>query len=476
MKQLLLILGVFSLSFCGFSQSTIVQGVVKDSTTNEVIPFVKVKYVAGTSGALSNTSGLFFVQTVKPTDSIEFTFLGYRPQRFAVTAGITNEINVLLVPAIRSFNVVEILAGENPAFEILRLIKQNKKNNNPENLDSYECEVYNKMQFDVNKLGSKFEDRKVFKGMDLINDYVDVDTSSDSKYLPILLTESISDYYYSSSPTQRKEVIKANRITGVDYLQLQQFTGDLHQSVNVYDNYIELFNKDFMSPIADGGRAFYKYYLQQPDTIDGVFCYHLFFKPKRKGDAVFDGEMWIADSTFAVKQMKAIIPDDVNLNYVSDLKVSQEYTEVAEGVWMLTKEEIKANFDLFNDVKKNKIQGATVHKKTTRKNFVIDDNKGFDFYVTDMEMSDSAKTRDDSYWINHRHDTLSKEEQGVINMIDSLKNNKLFKFYESATYMAYSGFWRSGPLEIGSVYSLYTKNNVEGHRVMLYLRKKKKFS
>ena len=476
MKQLLLVIGFLTLSICGFSQSTIVQGVVKDSVTNEFIPFAKVRYVNGNAGALTDTAGHFFVQTIHPTDSIEFSFIGYKSQRLPVKAGLTNEFEVLLVPAIRSFDVVEIIAGENPAFEILRLIKQNKDKNNPENLEAYECEVYNKMQFDVNKLGDKFEDRKVFKGMDLINDYVDVDSSTEYKYLPILLTESISDYYFSSSPIQRKEVIKANRITGVDYLQLQQFTGDLHQSVNVYNNYIELFNKDFMSPIADGGKAFYKYYLQQPDTIDGVFCYHLFFKPKRKGDAVFDGEMWIADSTFAVKQMKAIIPDDVNLNYVSDLKVTQEYSEVEEGVWMLTKEEIKANFDLFNDLKKNKIQGATVHKKTTRKNFIINEDRGFEFYVTDLELTDSAKTRDEAYWLAHRHDTLTKEEQGVINMVDSLKDNRLFKFYENATYMAYSGFWRSGPLEVGSVYSMYTRNNVEGHRVMLSLRTSNRFS
>ena len=141
-----------------------------------------------------------------------------------------------------------------------RQIKKHKDQNDFEKLEAYECEVYNKMQFDVNKLGENFENRKTFRKMNLINDYVDYDTLTDYKYLPILLTESISNYYFKKSPVQRKEVIKANRITGVDYLQLQQFTGDLHQNVNIYKNQTELFNKDFMSPIADGSRAFYKYY------------------------------------------------------------------------------------------------------------------------------------------------------------------------------------------------------------------------
>lgn len=477
MNQLAASILLLLLNFSVLSQSTIVQGVVFDSATTEPIPFAKIKFTNGKGGGISDEQGFFFIQSTDPSDSVEVAFIGYKPQFFLIQKGITNEITVQLQAEVKSFETVEIVAGENPAFEILRKVKENKPKNNPEKLSSYECEVYNKMQFDVNKLGSKFEDRKVLKGMNVINDYVDVDSSTDYKYLPILLTESISDYYFKSDPKQVKEEMKATRITGVDYLQLQQFTGDLHQNVNVYDNYIELFNKEFMSPIADGGKLFYKYYLQVGmDTIDGYPCHKINFVPKRKGDAVFEGDIWIVDETFAVKRVQANIPDNVNLNYVSDLSVDQQFTEVEPGVWMLTKEEIKAYLDLFNDKKKKNLQGATVHKKTTREKFVINEEKPFDFYVADLVMQDSAKIRDDAYWEAHRHDTLTDEERGVIQMVDSLKNNKLFKFYENATYMAYSGFWRAGPLEIGSIYSLYNQNQTEGHRVMLALRTSNRFS
>jgi hypothetical protein len=467
---------LFCFNFSSFSQTTKVQGFVTDSITQKPIPFVKIRFLNGKSGTLSDTSGAFVILAKQDWDTLVFSFVGYKTQNVVIKHDREEEINVQLAPDIKSFDVVEIVAGENPAFEILRQIKKNKKQNNPAKLDAYECEVYNKMQFDVNKLGDGFEDRKVFNKMKVINDHVDVDTATNYKYLPILLTESISDYYYKKSPSQKKEVIKASRITGVDYLQLQQFTGDFHQSVNVYENFIELFNKDFMSPIADGSRAFYKYYMQEEDTLDGVPCYRMQFVPKRKGDAVFEGEMWIADSSYAIKQIIAKIPDDVNLNYVSDLYVQQYYEEVEPGVWMLTSEEMKGYFDLFNDFNNKKLQGATVHKKTSRENYVINQPKDFDFYVTDLVLIDSAKVRDDSYWEANRHDTLTVEEQGVINMVDSLKDNKRFKFYENLTYMAYSGFWRAGPLEVGSIYSLYTNNQAEGHRVMMALRTSNRFS
>lgn len=476
MKLILFTIALLSLNFCGFSQSTVVQGIVKDSLSGKPIPYVKIKFQNGGAGGLTNFDGSFFIQTANPSDSIEVSSVGYKTLVFPVNAGISNDYEISLPAAIKSFDAVEIIAGENPAFEILRKVKENKKKNNPEKLEAYQCEVYNKMQFDVNNIGKNFEENKLFQKMDVVDNYVGEDTTIGKRYIPVLLTESISDYYYKKSPVQRKEVIRASRITGVDYLQLQQFTGDIHQTVNVYDNYVELFNKEFMSPIADGGRAFYKYYMQQPDTIDGVPCYRMFFVPKRKGDAVFDGEMWIDDSTYAIKRIIARIPDNVNLNYVTDLTVYQNYTEVEPGVWVVSDEEVKAYFKLFNDLKKQKLHGATVHKKTSREKYIINDPKDFDFYVSDLVLDDSAKFREDSYWEANRHDTLTSEEQGVIDMVDTLKNNKRFKFYENVVYMIYSGFYRSGPIEVGSIYSLYNRNNTEGHRLMLSLRTSNRFS
>jgi Family of unknown function (DUF5686)/CarboxypepD_reg-like domain len=476
MKIKLVIILFLSTITSGYTQITQIQGVVTDSLNGEPIPYVKIKIINSTFGTLSDTSGSYSFLSKPESDSVEFSFIGYKPQRIQFTIGIPNNINVILAPDIKSFDVVEVIAGENPAFEILRQVKKHKKQNNPEKLDAYQCEVYNLMQFDANKLGKKFEERKAFNKMKVINDYVGQDSVIDSKYLPVLLTESISDYYFKKGPVQRKEIIKANRITGVDYLQLQQFTGDMHQNVNIYNNYIELFNKEFMSPIADGGKVFYKYYLQEEDTIDGVFCYHMVFVPKRKGDAVFEGEMWIVDTSFAIKKVIAKIPNNVNLNYVSDLYVEQTYSEVDSGIWMVTSENMLAYFDLFNDFKKKNMMGATIHKKTSRRNFVLNQPKEYTFYSADIVLSDSAANRNDEYWIENRHNPLSHEEKGVIEMVDSLKNNRRFKFYEKLTYFAYSGFWKAGPIEIGNIYSVYNKNTVEGDRFMLSLRTSNKFS
>jgi hypothetical protein len=160
---------------------------------------------------------------------------------------------------------------------------------------------------------------------------------------------------------------------------------------------------------------------------------------------------------------------------VSDFYVEQEYSNI-DSVYMLTGEDMIANFDLFNEAKDSKLMGVTIHKNVNRKNFVLNEPKSFDFYVQDIVILDSADHRNSDYWEAERHSELSEEEAGVIEMVDSLKSNRTYRFYENLTYLSYTGFWRANKIEIGSIYSAYNQNVVEGTRMMLSLRTANKFS
>jgi hypothetical protein len=461
------------LSFYGNSQTTI-SGVVLDSATNEPMPFVQVIFSNTTDGALTDFDGHFTIKSSKKVDSIKFNYVGFHPKTIAIPKENRLNVQVLMISSTVLQEVEVVAQKKNPAFRILKEINEHRPINDPEKLDAYQCEVYNKLQFDLNNLGDDFDKNKLIKQFDFIADYTD--TLNGKNYLPILLSESVSDFYFKSSPQQKKEVINATHVTGVENLQLSQFTGDMYQNVNIYDNYVNLFGKDFLSPIAPTGRAFYKYYLMGRDTLDGQMCYHMAFRPKRKGDAVFIGDMWITDSTYAIKRIVAEIPNDVNLNYVSNFKVEQDYNYVDSTLYMVTDEKVFAEFKLFNEMRKQKLFGVYVRKTTSRTKFVVNQPKDFDFYVADVVVVDSAETRDKAYWASIRHDSLTHEESGVINMIDSLKDNKRFRFYDQLAYMGYTGFWRAKKIEIGNLYSLYNQNVVEGHRVMLNLRTSNKFS
>lgn len=452
-----------------------VSGIIVDSLSSAPLPFVKVSFLGQKSFTLSDTDGSFNLKSTLKSDTLVLQFIGYKQTKIPLQTGQDySDLQIALSETSTNLTAVTVEAGENPAFEILRRVKANKNNNDPERLESYECAVYNKMQFDLNNMTDEFKSRKAFQKFDFIGDYMD--TVNGENYLPVLLSESVSNYYYRKSPTQRKEVIKGTRITGIDNLQLGQFTGDMYQNVNLYNDYVALFNKEFLSPIADEGKLFYKYYLWEDDTLDGTICYHINFVPKRKGDALFKGELWITKDDYAVKQVYAEIPNDVNLNYVSDFYVEQYFSLHDSGVYLLTNEKMIANFDLFNEQEDSRIMGATIHKTVDRRNFIVNQPKPFEFYVADVVILDSADRRPESFWEAERHVNLSEEEAGVIEMVDSLKHNPTYRFYENLMYMSYTGHWRTGPIEIGNLYSVYNSNVVEGTRVMLSLRTSNKFS
>jgi hypothetical protein len=449
-------------------------GKVVDSLSNDPLPFVKVLFVNSTDGAITDFNGGFKITTHKKVDSIQFSYVGFKTLTIAVPQENKLKLTIPLVSSTQLKAVEVVAEKKNPAFRILKEINDHRPQNDPRELDAYECEVYNKLQFDLNNIGENFEDNKLIRKFDFIADYTDTINGTD--YLPVLLSESVSNYYYKNSPQQKKEVITATHVTGIDNLQLGQFTGDMYQNVNIYDNFIGMFGKDFLSPIAQTGRAFYKYYLMGEDTLGGQLCYHLMFRPRREGDGAFIGDMWITDSTYAVKRVIAEIPDHVNINYISSFKVEQNFDFIDSTVWMVTNEKVFAEFKLFNEFKTQKLLGVYVRKTTSRNKIIINDPHEFDFYTSDVELSDSASNRSNEYWNIARHDSLSNQEAGVISMVDSLKDNKRFKLYDNLSYMAYTGFLKAGPIEIGNIFSAYNQNVVEGHRVMLSLRTSNKFS
>jgi len=158
-----------------FSQaSLIIKGKVTDATTGDPIPFANLAIKASSYGATTNFDGYYQLTYTLPADSILITYIGYESKSKAITPNIPNQtIDIQLTPGSLQLREVKIFAGENPAYAILRKIVANKKQNNPDNLNAYEYESYNKIQIDLDNLSDKFRNRKSVKKMTHIVDQYD---------------------------------------------------------------------------------------------------------------------------------------------------------------------------------------------------------------------------------------------------------------------------------------------------------------
>ncbi|WP_294671725.1 DUF5686 family protein [uncultured Fluviicola sp.] len=458
-----------------YSQQTKVSGRVIDAQTGEGMPDVRVRFQNSKIGTLTDSLGFYTLQTYYATDSITYMMPEFNLVTKTVKKDQEQVIDVKLTEAIVDITEVTVKPpDEFPSTTLHKKVIAHKDINNKEKLSSYDYELYNKIQIDLNNIGDKFKDRDIVKRLDVVMNYLD-SIDGGKTYLPVILSENISQFSYKNNPKKKRELVSATRISGIENLQLNQFLGEMYLDFNIYDNYLNIFQKAFISPVANFARNYYKFYLEDSMFIDNNWCYKLRFAPKRTGDMTFEGEMWINDTTYAVKSFKAKLSPWANINYVQDLYMEHQFDQVQPEVWMLTEEKMILDLKV---TKGTKLYGFYGRKYSSRKNFVINKEHPDDYYKSDftVEFADSAKIRDRDYWIAHRHIPLNDQENGIDNMVDSLNHDPFFKFLKNSTYMLATGYYPVGKIEIGSIYSLFSVNPVEKFRTGLAIRTSNAFS
>ena len=453
-----------------YSQNTKVFGKITDFETKEPLPFVNVVFKGTVIGTTTDIDGKFLLETGQAVDSIYVSFLGYTSIFLAIEKRQSQNIDIALHSSNIQLAEITVKPGENPAHALFKKVVSQKEKNNKENLNAYEYEVYNKVEFDINNIPEKLRNRKIFKKFGFVFDKID--SNGKKPYLPMFITETLSEVFYRKNPKILKEKINAVKISGVKNQSINNFLGDVYQNTNVYDNYVSVFGKSFISPLADFGMLYYKYYLVDSAYLDNKWCYHLSFMPKRRQEPTFAGDFWVHDTTFAIKKINVSIASDANINYVNSFSASQNF-ELIDGVWMLTKDELLVDFNVTD-----KSVGIYGKKNTSYKNFKLNDIKDPDFYDNseDIIVLDDASEKPDDYWTQMRHDTLSKSELEIYELVDTIKSLPAFKSYVDVVSMMISGYKEMGKVEFGPYFTTYSYNQIEGNRFKLGLRTSDKFS
>lgn len=474
-RSIALLVFTLFVSLTSIAQKTIVAGKVVDSETGEPIPFANVFFQDSKIGTITDDNGTYRIETYYPTDSLVVSTLGYKPLAKKVRADRSQIIDFQIVVTGIALGPVTITADKrdkDPAVELMKKVVRNKKANNREKLLAYEYDVYNKIEFDMNNINEGFKNQRVMKPFDFVFDNID-STSEEKPFLPIFLTESVSRYYYRKNPKSSMEFIEATKVAGVKNESVSQFLGDMYQNTNVYENYVDAFGKSFVSPLSDFGPVSYKYYLLDSAILDGKKCFQIAFIPRRRSELVFEGEMWIHDTTYAVKQIDAHIVESANINWINSFSVHHEYDQVEDEVWMLTKENVVVDFNI-----SDKAVGFYGRKTTIYDDFKINEEKEDNFYsrFNNLVVSDSANYHTDDFWQDQRPEKLSDNEYKVYEMVDTIQNIKAFRTYVDIITLFINGHYETKYVDLGPYYTALSFNQVEGVRLRIGGRTNANFS
>jgi hypothetical protein len=448
-----------------------IEGSIKDFTTGEPLSFASVAIVGTSKGVKADENGMFVLFANDfPKDSILISIIGYAKKYIYIP--IEKKKQNLQISMERSSIVMKdfvLKASRNPALALIKKVIKNKYKHDKDRLENYSYEVYNKLEMDINKIPKRaFVVSPIIKEFSFIQNYID-STSEDKPFLPLFLSETISDYYYQRKPQKTKEYIKGSRISGYKNQSVSQLLGSMYQNINIYDNSIPIFSVAFISPIANNAPLFYTYHLTDTQVIQGKTYFQVAFASKRGGEHTFNGDLWIEDEDFAIQKATMIVTKEQNINWVNKINLMQEYTCMDDTLWVLTKDKFYVDF---LPPQGDKFAGILGRRTTTYRNFNynqsgISDSVNSKQFKSDITIDENALSRKEEFWNDNRHESLSKNEKAIYQMMDTIQQMPVYKKFQTIFYFLGTGIREVGYFELGSFYNIFSRNPIEGNRFRL---------
>ena len=440
-------------------------GRVIDADTKEGIPFCNVYYEGTTMGVSTDVDGYYELRVPELQASLTASAIGYTTTTKTTTSEAEQTINFTLESANTTLDEIVVIAGENPANAIIKGIIRNKAINDLEQQPAYQYENYTKVELDFEKIPDRIRNNRLMDPFDFV--FENIDSTSDEKpFLPIYINEALSDVYYSEEVGRSAQVIKAQRASGTDNQSFIEFVKKVHTPFNVYNNYIDIIEKRFISPFSDAGLGFYEYYILDSAMVNGQWSYKLKFKPRRKQENTFYGDFWVADSTFAIQRLNMRMSPEVNINLVKRIIIYQEY-ELTENLWLPVKQKMIVDFTL-TEKSPGMIARRTESFRDYRLNPVLVQN---DFPERKRGSSPPPPLNsDEDFWQRVRHEPLTETESTIYELVDSIQNVPAFKRYGDIFGTIFGGYFDLGKFQVGPYYSIYSNNPIEGTRLRLGLK------
>ena len=470
MKKKTLLILILILSF-GYSYAqTKVSGYVFDEA-NEPVAFATILFKGSIEGTITDENGKFYLESKKNWSQLVVSFIGYENLEIELSKKVTFNLKLVIKEETNTLNEVVIAVGKqpkknNPAIAILEKIWKKRRQNGLKKFNQYNYKKYEKVEFDLNTIDSTFKEKGLFRGMQFVFKNIDTSAITGKTYLPIFLNESVSEVFGDNTLSKEKETIRGNKNTGFSNNQaIINFIDDLYNDYNIYDNYIKLFYKSFVSPLSKTGINNYNYFLSDSAFIKNKWCYNIIYYPRRKNELTFKGDFWVNDTTFAIAEINMKASKSANINWVKEIYIEQEFDILNDSIFLLKRDYFLSDFAIN---KKEKSKGLYGKRTTLYNNYSFNELKKSNFYETSNNVIDKKiYNQPDEFWIENRVEKLNKDELGIYTMLDTLTTVRKFKNLSNIVATFSSGYFEFDKInfDYGPIFSTFGYNDVEGIRL-----------
>ena len=479
--KFLIILFSLSVALDGFCQRDVkpthISGLLVDSITNEPLPFAAVFLKGSDRGTMTDENGRFDINTSVNFINVSVSLMGYNNKEVFVTKGESNNITIKLVPTGVALNELVVKPKKekyskknNPAVAFAKRVMAKKKQYDPKNHPYYSFEKYYKLTCGLTGF-SNDKESWILKKFKFLHEFMDTSEVSGKRILPMSIKERVSTESYRLNPESHKEYIKGVKRAGIDEVfdeeSIQRFLEDVFREINIFSNDVTFMQNRFVSPLSNIGTDFYKYYLNDTVTINGVKCIDLSFSPFNPQSFGFNGRIYVVadDTNMFVKKVKMNVPKDINLNYVEKIYIEQDFEKAPDGSRLKTRDDMTVEFRIipatqelyarrvaiYSDHSFDKPQDESIFKKEATKITAADAN-----YMPE------------EFWKDNRKTPIKESENSVKHILARLRQVPLFYWGEKVVVTLVSGYIptsKESKFDFGPMNTTISGNTLEGLRL-----------
>ena len=476
-KPLLFFLSLLLLILSGLngqSQTTMIQGRVVSESDQSPLPFVHLRFDFGNTGTVSNIDGNFTIpDTVK---KIQLSYIGFKPLTLPVRKSGNGIWYVSLIPDNKLLSTIEVYPGKDPAYKIMLSVLDHSAENNPDNLNSYQCMAYHKFWLSADVLANeKISGLKKISARELerlqqkfeANHMLLIETTSKKKFL---------------QPNHQNEEILSSRVSGLKKDAFFLLATQL-QSFSIYRENFTMLSKNYLSPVSKSALKNYAFVLEDTLQINGQDTVYLIrFHPAK--DRNFDGLKGFLHITTHGYAVQSVIAEPASMEkkdvYAS---IQQNYELLESGHWFPKALNAAINFKMttarpVDSVNKKRAPielSVTANSRTYLYQSEVNlplEPKSFPKYGVTV----SAESKDSLMEPNgFRYIPLTPKDSATYQYLDSLGQkahlNQKMKLVQALSL----GTFPIGPVSINFMY-LFGYNINEGYKIGLGLETNRTFS
>ncbi len=466
---------VFSLIFtCSFSNlifsQTKVSGVVYDDT-NQTLPFANIYFKGNKTGVESDENGKFKIESKQDFTAIIVKYSGFKDFEYALTTSTTENVKIKMLNEQELKEVVVIAKPkkhlkkeENPAYKILQGIWKNKRKNGLLLAKRYQYTKYTTVSQGLSNLDSAFLKKILTKQYDSVIKIAQQDKKQKNFIIPVYLKETNEKVFGDNIIKKERIDVEGERNTGIVQTGfVLDRMSNLMQTVDIYNDDIEILNKSFVSPISSRGYGQYEYLLRDSIFEDNKKFYEILYFPRNSQDLLFEGRFKVDSKTFAITDILLKNNRKMNLNFVRSLSIEKSFSQENDSIYLPLRDYYEGDFTFIS--KGDNEKGLYVKKNILYSDYDFEKTQEPTFYDIQVKQTRAKQfEKADDYW-----QTLNNREAGLNNtrkIIGDLGSNKRIRRVSNFITIlttGYFGLFKN--VQIGSFWQAISNNNIEGLRL-----------